>query len=1109
MDPRDLIVLTPSGSADPSLAIAACRAGARGVLDLEFAPSGPRAALERLARFAGPGFGVQVRVDAGDVFELLAQFRPACVILAGADHPDLPARIRGLKSAGAEVLREAVSVAEAARAVELGADGVILKGYEAGGRVGTDTSFVLLQKWRQYADRHAIEVPFWVRGGVGANTAAACAAGGARGVVLDAQVLLTRETPLGDSARKRIAGLDGSETLVLGSRIGEGYRIYARPDCAAAQELAKEDERLQNAPIPAEEKLTAWRKAVRERVAADPAQGVWLAGQDVVTAVPLAAKGLTVAGVVQNLCGRVGKQLESAAKLNHLAPDSPLAKSHGTKYPVLQGPMTRVSDTAAFAESVATGGALPFLALALLRKAETEKLLAETKAKVGKKPWGVGILGFVPNEIRSEQLEAIRTHKPPFAIIAGGRPDQARELESQGIATYLHVPSPGLLKMFLKDGSRRFIFEGQECGGHIGPRASFALWEAMVEVLLDHIGGRPADDLHVVFAGGIHDALSARMVAALSAPLAEKGAKVGILIGTAYLFTREAVKAGAITEREFRQQLLDDMDLERERGITIKASAVTVFHEHKGERFMLNFIDTPGHVDFHYEVRKALQACEGAILVVDATQGVQAQTVANAYAALEQNLEIIPVVNKIDLPSAQPETVADEIEQVLGFPAEKCIFISAKSGQGIDDLVAALCEKLPPPKGAADGPARGLIFDSHYDDYRGVVVYVRMVDGRLEKGEKVQLMGTGRDYLVSDLGKFMPRPTRVEEIGPGEVGYVVAAIKDIHDVRIGDTVTGSRQPAPAPLPGYEPVQQMVFCDFYPGGSTQYEALRDAMDRLSLNDSSFSFVPESSDALGFGFRCGFLGLLHMEIVQERLEREFGVEVVQTAPTVTYEILKTDGTVLRIDAPSQLPDPSHIVEVREPFIKMDVIVPGDAVGAIMKLCEDRRGTYRKTEYIGAERVILTYDIPLAEVIYDFYDKLKGSTRGYGTMDYDLTGFRAGNLVRVDVLVNGNKVDALSMILHRTVAEQRSRKILTKLKEQIDRHLFEIPLQAAIGGKVIARETIKSVGKNVTAKCYGGDISRKRKLLEKQGKKRMKRVGQVDIPQEAFLAVLEAGD
>ena len=554
MEPRDLFVLTPSGAADPSLAIAACRAGACGTLDLEHsAPLAASRAVERLARFA-PNFGALLTIDS-DHFGLFSQFKPARVILAGADAPDLAERVRALRAAGIDVLREAVSVAEAKLAVEAGARGIILKGHEAGGRVGADTSFVLLQKWRQFADKHKIAVPFWVRGGIGANTTAACLTGGARGVVLDSQVLLARETPLADSARKRVAGMDGGETLVLGTRLGEGYRVYARPDCAGAQELVKEDERLQSAALSADAKLTAWRKAVRAAVADDPARGVWLVGQDVVNAAPLAAKGVTTAGIVQHIVTRAAKNIEAAHKLRHLGPDAPLAKSQGTKYPILQGPMTRVSDTAAFADAVACGGALPFLALALLRKAETETLLAETKTKLGKKPWGVGILGFVPNEIRSEQLEAIRTYKPPFAIIAGGRPDQAKELEAQGIPTYLHVPSPGLLKMFLKDGAKRFIFEGQECGGHIGPRASFALWEAMVEVLIESVGGKPGDDLHVVFAGGIHDALSANMVAALSAPLAEKGVKVGVLLGTAYLFTKEAVAGGAITER-FQQESL-------------------------------------------------------------------------------------------------------------------------------------------------------------------------------------------------------------------------------------------------------------------------------------------------------------------------------------------------------------------------------------------------------------------------------------------------------------------------------------------------------------------------------------------------------------------------
>jgi len=581
--------------------------------------------------------------------------------------------------------------------------------------------------------------------------------------------------------------------------------------------------------------------------------------------------------------------------------------------------------------------------------------------------------------------------------------------------------------------------------------------------------------------------------------------------GKSTLSDRLLMRAGAITEREFQNQMLDDMDLERERGITIKASAVTVFHDHKGEQFMLNFIDTPGHVDFHYEVQKALQACEGAILVVDATQGVQAQTVANAYAAIDVGLEIIPVINKIDLPSSQPVQVAEEIEQVLGFSAEDAILVSAKTGQGIDELIDNLCEQLPPPKGDPAAPTRALIFDSIYDDYRGVIVYVRVIDGELKKGQKIRLMGTEREYQITDLGKLMPRPKQVEKIGTSEVGYLVAAIKDLHDVRIGDTVTDALKPAPQALPGYKPIQQMVYCDFYPGGKTQYEELRDAMDRLQLNDSSFTFAPESSDALGFGFRCGFLGLLHMEIIQERLEREFNVEVVQTAPTVTYEILMTDGSIKRIDAPSELPNLTHVAEIREPYIVMNLILPSESVGILMKLCEDRRGIYKKTEYIGASRVILVYEIPLAEVIYDFYDRLKSATRGYGTMDYDLLGFRVGNLVKLDILVNGDRVDALSVIVHKDHAEQRGRKLLVRLKEEIDRHLFEIPLQAAIGGKIVARETIKSVGKNVTAKCYGGDVTRKRKLLEKQkeGKKRMKRVGSVDIPQEAFMAILEAGD
>ncbi len=579
MEATDLIVLSPSGFLDPSPAIAACRAGARGTLDLEFADESAVAAIERLAKFAGPRFGLKL----GAHTNLPQGIQPAWVILAGGDFSQLPL----LHEAGIEVLVEAVSLPEAVRAAKLGADGIILKGHEAGGRIGTDTSFVLIQKWRQHAERNQLAIPFWVQGGIGANTAAACLAAGARGVVLDSQLLLTRESPLPEVARKRVAGLDGGETAVFGAKLGEAYRVYSRPDNAASVELATEEERILASKDSPEAKLQAWRLAVRQLVA----RGLWLLGQDVATAAGLAAKGITVSGVVQHIVERASKQVEAARRTKHLASGSPFAQSHGTKYPVFQGPMTRVSDTAAFADSVAAGGALPFLALALVRKAEAEALLLETKTKLGKKPWGVGILGFVPAEIRTEQLEAIRKFKPPFAIIAGGRPDQAKELEAQGIPTYLHVPSPGLLKMFLKDGAKRFIFEGQECGGHVGPRASFALWESMVEGLIEHVGGRPADGLHVVFAGGIHDTLSATMVAALSAGLAEKGIKVGILIGTAYLFTKEAVAGGAITAR-FQKEAL--------------ACGETLLLE-TGPGHAIRCIPTP-YADTFEEEKRALQA---------------------------------------------------------------------------------------------------------------------------------------------------------------------------------------------------------------------------------------------------------------------------------------------------------------------------------------------------------------------------------------------------------------------------------------------------------------------------------------------------------------------
>ncbi len=586
--------------------------------------------------------------------------------------------------------------------------------------------------------------------------------------------------------------------------------------------------------------------------------------------------------------------------------------------------------------------------------------------------------------------------------------------------------------------------------------------------------------------------------------------------GKSTLADRLLQQTHAVSDREATDQMLDSMELERERGITIKASAVTVPFEHNGEQFMLNFIDTPGHVDFSYEVSRALTACEGAVLVVDSTQGVEAQTVANAYLAVENDLELIPVVNKIDLPAADPLRVADEIEQVLGLPAEDSIQCSAKTGAGINELLASICEKLPPPREPETDKARALIFDSHYDDYRGVVVYVRMFDGRLSVGDRIRMMGTGRTFTITELGKYTPKPTKVDSVGPGETGYLIASIKTLKDVRVGDTVTRDADPAAEPLPGYEEPKQMVFCDFYPSSGSEnkrndFEELREAMEKLALNDASFTFAPVHSDALGFGFRCGFLGLLHMDIIQERLEREGGVEIIQTAPTVTYELETTDGVVHEIHNPADLPDTGTWRELREPIVNLEIIVPKDCIGDVMSLCLGRRGEFKHQQYVSDVRQILTFTIPLGEIIYDFFDKLKSITRGYGTMDYTITGFRPGNLAKVDILINAEPVEALSLICHRENAEQRGRQLLIKLRKEIDRHQFEIPLQAAIGGKIIARETIKAVRKNVTAKCYGGDVSRKRKLLEKQkkGKKRMKSVGSVEIPQEAFMAVLDSGE
>ena len=568
---------------------------------------------------------------------------------------------------------------------------------------------------------------------------------------------------------------------------------------------------------------------------------------------------------------------------------------------------------------------------------------------------------------------------------------------------------------------------------------------------------------------------------------------------------------GALSKREMRDQFLDDMDLEREMGITIKANRATVLFKNDGKSYMLNLIDTPGHVDFHYEVSRALAACEGVLMLVDATQGVQAQTVANAYLAIEANLEIILVINKIDLPAARPEDIALETEQVLGLDASSAIFTSGKTGEGVEELLKAIVARIPPPSGDLDAPLRALIYDAKSDVHRGVISHARVFDGRFKRGDKIELMAADREFIVTEVGKFMPKPQAVESLGAGEVGYYFAGIKTLVDVNIGDTITLAANPATKRLPGYETPQQMVFCDFYCGIGTTTDRLREAMEKLWLNDSSFTYATASSDALGIGFRCGFLGLLHMRIIQERLEREGDVTVVQTAPTVTYEIVLKDGTIKRIESPSELPDMSTIEEIREPFVDGQLIIPAECVGPVMQLALERRGRHRKTEYLSPTRVMMTYDLPLCEIIYDFYDKLKSCTRGYGTADYHLKDYEVGDLVRMDILVNGVPVDALSVIVHRDKAQWRGRKLIARLKKEIGRHMFEIPLQAAIGGKIIARETIRAFRKDVTAKCYGGDITRKRKLLEKQkeGKKRMRTVGNVSIPQEAFLSILDPED
>ncbi|KPK57537.1 MAG: GTP-binding protein LepA [Planctomycetes bacterium SM23_32] len=565
----------------------------------------------------------------------------------------------------------------------------------------------------------------------------------------------------------------------------------------------------------------------------------------------------------------------------------------------------------------------------------------------------------------------------------------------------------------------------------------------------------------------------------------------------------------AVSDREFHELMLDDMELERERGITIKASCVTMFYTCGGREYRLNLIDTPGHVDFSYEVSRSLRACEGAVLLVDANQGVEAQTVANFEQARSHGLTIVPAVTKIDLPDSRPIETMAEMEQTFGLDAEQTLAVSGKTGEGVEELLRAIVERVPPPSGDPDGPLRALVFDSFYDEYQGVVLHARVVDGCVAPGQRIRMLSSGRDYEVSGLGIFRPAMLPQAQLQCGQVGYLTAGIKDIRDVRIGDTITLRDRPAAQPLAGYREPKPVVFCGLFPQDNADLPALRSALEKLSLNDSSFVHEPEASDALGFGFRCGFLGLLHMEIIQQRLERENDIPLIQTAPNVTYEVVKVDESVVTIDRPARMPPADETAEVREPWAQLSIILPAQYIGNVIKLTEGRRGVHGKTEFLSDQRAMLVYEVPLAEVVYDFFDRLKSLTRGYGTMDYDLLGYRASDLVKVDILVNKKPVDALSVICHRADAERRGRRIVQLLRAKIERHLFPIPIQAAVGRRVVARETISPLRKDVTAKCYGGDITRKRKLLEQQkaGKKRMKSVGSVYIPQEAFLAVLDA--
>ncbi|MEH6989002.1 translation elongation factor 4 [Cytobacillus firmus] len=582
--------------------------------------------------------------------------------------------------------------------------------------------------------------------------------------------------------------------------------------------------------------------------------------------------------------------------------------------------------------------------------------------------------------------------------------------------------------------------------------------------------------------------------------------------GKSTLADRILEKTNALTSREMKDQLLDSMDLERERGITIKLNSVQLKYKAKdGEIYTFHLIDTPGHVDFTYEVSRSLAACEGAILVVDAAQGIEAQTLANVYLALDNDLEILPIINKIDLPSADPERVRNEIEEVIGLDASEAVLASAKAGIGIEEILEQVVEKVPAPVGDPEAPLKALIFDSLYDAYRGVVAYIRVVEGTVKVGDKIKMMATGKEFEVTEVGVFTPKSTPLPELSVGDVGFLTAAIKNVGDTRVGDTITSAKNGASEALPGYRKMNPMVYCGLYPIDSAKFNDLREALEKLELNDSALQFEPETSQALGFGFRCGFLGLLHMEIIQERIEREFKIDLITTAPSVIYDVILTDGTEVKVDNPSNMPDPQKIDRVEEPYVKATMMAPNDYVGAIMELCQQKRGIFIDMQYMDETRVNIIYEIPLSEIVYDFFDQLKSNTKGYASFDYELIGYKPSKLVKMDILLNAEKVDALSFIVHKDFAYERGKVIVEKLKELIPRQQFEVPIQAAIGQKIVARSTIKAIRKNVLAKCYGGDISRKRKLLEKQkeGKKRMKQVGSVEVPQEAFMAVLKMDD